>query len=86
MAWGWDAGTLAGAEFDTVEEAITSLTVSVRQNAERYGTEQQSKALRNCVEPMRARIRSEGVQALAEGHDWLGECGGLYVKLAPQQQ
>lgn len=85
MAWGWEADGLAAAEFDTVEDAIAALTASVRRKTERYGTEEQTRRARECVAPMRDRMRTEGVEALAEGREWLGECGGLFVRLTPQE-
>ncbi len=84
MAWGWEADGLAADEFATVEDAITSLAASVRWATARYGSEEQSRMLRLCVEPVQARMRTEGVQALAEGREWRGECGGLFVRLTPQ--
>lgn len=85
MEWGWTEDGLAGANFATVEEAVESLTSSVERATVRYGSVEHARILRECVTPMRTWMLAEGAQALAEGRDWSGECGGLIVRLTPRE-
>ncbi|MEU8590415.1 hypothetical protein AB0C59_25945 [Streptomyces sp. NPDC048664] len=70
---------MAGADFATVDEAVTAMAQSMERAASRHSAARQREVLRLCVTPMIERIRTEGVRALAEGRSWSDECEGLYV-------
>lgn len=83
MAWSWEADGIAGAEFATIDDAITTLARSVDRATARYGTERQSQVAQACVAPMSACMSTDGARTLTQGHEWTHECGGLRVTLTP---
>lgn len=84
MTWEWESVGMAGADFASVDEAVAALTQSMERAASRYSNARQREVVKSCIDPMVARMRTEGARALAEGRVWSEECQGLYVTMHPK--
>ncbi|WP_269857629.1 hypothetical protein [Streptomyces sp. RPT161] len=83
MDWSWEADGIAGAEFATVDDAVTTLARHLDRAAAHFGTERQTRVAQACLAPMSAYMCTDGVRALTQGREWTHECGGLRVTLTP---
>jgi hypothetical protein len=83
ITWTFEGKGAGAATVATVDEAVSALTVAVRDAYGGLSTEALARVLHGVLGPVRHQLVTDGRCAVERGDEWSTSRGGILVHLSP---